>query len=105
MPNWVEFTWDKPQTIAAARIVSGFHAKGGITAPVWDFSLQYEAGGKWKDIPGTATKANPFVDWFHHFRPIQATKVRLHVTDASIKVSRLWEVALYAPAETGKTEK
>jgi len=101
VPNWVQFTWAAPQTIRAARVVSGYRTARGVTAPIEDFSLQYEADGEWRDVPGASVKGNAHVDWFAEFKPLRAAKIRLLVTSVQIDVSRIWEIALHAPpAET-----
>jgi len=54
MPQWVEFAWDRPRTINAVRIVSGWFQRI-TTCPrdmISDFALQYADGSDWKDVPG-----------------------------------------------------
>ena len=105
MAIWVEFTWPQPVTISAARIVSGFRSTGGVDAAIEDFTLQYDDGGQWKPIPGAAVKGNRSADWTADFKPVKTAKVRLLVTAVKGDVTRLWEVALFAPAERQAKDK
>ena len=38
LPQWLQLAWDKPQTISACRIISGFRSGSQIIAPVADCS-------------------------------------------------------------------
>ena len=97
-PNWIEFRWDQPQRIAAARVVSGYTSGGQTIEPIESFVLQSRSDGDWNDIPGTDTAGNREVVWQRTFEPIVATGVRLLVRATKIDVSRIWEVELYEPA-------
>ena len=46
-PNWVELTWDEPQTLGMARVVSGYTHGGTTDAPITDFVFQVHDGGEW----------------------------------------------------------
>jgi hypothetical protein len=96
VPNWVEFRWDQPQAIAAARIFSGYADGGRAVEPIQSFVLQVFEGD-WKDIPGTDTVGNTQVDWHGRFAPVTTTRVRLLVRATKIDISRIWEVELFAP--------
>ncbi|MBM4036310.1 MAG: FAD-dependent oxidoreductase [Planctomycetes bacterium] len=96
VPNWVEFAWDAPVTIASARIISGYLASGEIDSPLADFALQTHDGKSWVDIPGASVKDNSSPYWFGAFAPVRASRLRLHITAAPGGISRLWEVELYA---------
>jgi len=98
VPNWVEFAWEEPQTLAAARILSGYLSGGAVGEPILDFVLQWHDGAEWKDIPGTQVTGNTDPYWTRTFRPVAAKRVRLYVTRAPVDITRLWEVELYAPA-------
>lgn len=93
-PAWAVFEWDKPETLSAARIISGYRA-GEVIAPIEDFVLQYEADGLWSDIPGTETIGNTDAERILIFDPVEAKRVRLLVTKAKDGYARVWEVELY----------
>ncbi len=95
LPHCVEFRWDRPQTLNAGRIVSGYLANDEIESPVRDFAFQYHDGSTWKDIPGTKTVGNASVNWHAKFAPVTADRIRLVVTGAPENISRIWEVELY----------
>ena len=97
VPNWVELAWDEPQTITAARVVSGYCVGGNVSAPIESFVLQYSDGENWRDVAETATRENTKIDWVREFRPVQSKRVRLMVRRTQIDVSRIWEVELYGP--------
>ena len=96
LPNWVEFAWEEPKTIASARIVSGYLAAGEISAPLSDFAFQWHDGREWRDVPGASVKGNTSPYWVGSFDPVKAARVRLFVTAVDGKITRLWEVELYA---------
>jgi len=96
LPAWVEFAWQRPTVIASARIFSGYLSRGGISAPLTDFRLQWHDGGDWRDIPGAAVKANGNPFWYGDFKPVRTSRLRLLVTRAPQNICRLWEVELYA---------
>ncbi len=96
LPHRAELTWTTPQTISAARIVSGYREPGGrLSAPIQDFRMQYRDGAAWKDIPGAGATGNERFDWSARFSPVTATAVRLLVTASHGNVSRIWELELY----------
>jgi hypothetical protein len=97
-PNWVEFAWDQPQRIAAARVISGYCEGSQVVEPIESFVLQSFEAGDWKDVPGTDTAGNREVVWQVTFEPITAGRLRLLVRTTKIDVSRIWEVELYEPA-------
>jgi hypothetical protein len=95
-PNWVEFRWDQPQQIAAARVVSGYTSGGQTVEPIASFVLQTGDGSVWRDIPGTDTAGNRDVVWQRTFDPIATSHVRLLVRATKGDISRIWEVELLA---------
>lgn len=97
LPASVEFAWDKPVAIAAARILSGFVSGQSVSDPITDFVLQQRVGQDWRDIPGTRVTRNDQIDWHARFAPVTATHVRLVVEKSPVNTVRLWEVELYAP--------
>lgn len=103
LPNWVEFAWDAPQTIASARIVSGFRSPRGISEPVRDFALQWHDGKTWRNIPGATIKGNTNPYWYGKFKPVTTSRLRLYVTAVGSDITRLWEVEFYPPPPTSQT--
>jgi hypothetical protein len=96
VPNWVELTWDRPQTISAARVISGFRGEDGVVyAPLELFSLQAGDGESWRDIAGTGTEPNTTVDWHQRFEPVVTRQLRLLVRQTPGDVSRIWEIEVY----------
>lgn len=95
-PNWVELAWPEPQTISAARIVSGFRqGESSLVAPIQAFVLQSGDGDEWKDVEDTRTEDNSAVDWHIRFPSIKTTRIRLWVTETQVDVSRIWEIEVY----------
>jgi len=101
-PNWVELAWKEPQTIASARILSGYGSGGAISSPIADFALQAHDGSDWRDIPGAKVTGNANPYWTGAFKPVRAQRVRLYVTMVSMDISRIWEIELYGPGNGGK---
>ena len=95
LPAWVELAWDEPQTINAARIVTGQTGEIEPKTPIIDFVLQYHDGTDWKDVPGTETSDNWEFDWNAKFAPVTAPRFRLLVTASPGDIIRLWELELY----------
>ena len=97
MPQWVEFAWDEPRTINAARIVSGWF-QGITTSPrdvISDFALQYANGSEWKDVPGAKVAGNGRFDWNATFDEVRATRIRLNITGGGGDTARIWEAEFY----------
>ena len=96
LPQHVEFAWDKPQTIRAARVISGYCPAGGSPGwPVSAFVWQYHDGTTWRDISGASAQANLLVDWSAQFPPVVAARLRLLITATHQNISRIWEIELY----------
>jgi hypothetical protein len=99
LPHDLEFTWDQPVAIAGARVISGYNTRGGVTAPVADFVLQWRDGDQWRDIAGAAAQTNTDPAWTRQFEPVQTSRVRLRITRTQDNTSRLWEVEFYGPGQ------
>ncbi len=97
VPNWVEFRWNEPVTIVAARIMSGYFRGSGVTDPILSFVFQHFDGEAWQDIAATDTDGNTEVDWHCRFDPVTTGRVRLLVRATQIDFSRIWEIELYGP--------
>jgi hypothetical protein len=98
VPNWVELSWDQPQTITAVRVISGFtRGDGSVYAPLELFSVQAGDGETWRDIAGTGAEPNTAIDWHQRFEPVVTKHLRLFVRQTQVNVSRVWEVEVYGP--------
>jgi hypothetical protein len=95
MPQHVELTWDAPQTISAARIVSGYYKGSVVDDAIQDFVLQAPEGAGWKDLPGAKAAGNTKVDWSAQFQPVTAGRLRLLITASPTDTARVWEIELY----------
>ncbi len=97
LPHVVEFSWDQPVDVGAARIVSGYHSGGNVIAPLSDFNLQWYDGTEWKEaLPSVKANTNPA--WSARFKGVQTKRIRLLVTKTQDDISRVWEVEFYKPA-------
>jgi hypothetical protein len=74
-PHIVEFCWDKPVTLGAARIISGYHRSGQVIAPIEDFTLQWHDGTQWQDT-GIDIAGNSDIAWAATFPPVRTGKLR-----------------------------
>ena len=95
MPQHVEFVWDKPVTINAVRIVTGW-SQGTTTSPrdmIRNFSFQHHDGIGWKDI--AAVDANHRFNFNGILPEITTDKLRLNITGGGGDTARLWEVELF----------
>lgn len=95
LPQDIEFAWEEPREINAARVVSGYRSGGDVIAPLAAFSFQFHDGTAWHDIPGAAARSNARAEWSARFDPVRAHRVRLHVTETKDDTSRIWEIELY----------
>jgi len=100
MPHIVEFKWNKPVEVGAARIISGRTNGARILDPVSNFKLQYQDGPTWKDVHEVRGNANPA--WSAAFAPVKTKHMRLVITKAPHGISRVWEVEFYGPVKTKK---
>lgn len=98
LPHRIEFAWDAPVRIGAARIVSGYNSDGSLIGPVGDFALEWLDGSSWKPVPGAAASGNLMPDWQCRFAAIETAKIRIVVSGTPAAVSRIWEVEFYGPA-------
>jgi hypothetical protein len=97
LPHPIEFTWEKPVRLGAARVISGYHQGGAVVAPVQGFAFQWHDGTAWQDMPDAKVTANLKTDWSARFTPVETTRLRLAITASPGGISRIWEVELYAP--------
>lgn len=94
MPHTVEFTWEEPVKIGAARIISGYFSGGKVSAPLSDFHFQWHDGHDWQDTI-INVKANDSPAWAALLTPVKTRKIRLVITKTEIDVSRIWEIEFY----------
>jgi len=94
-PDTVELTWDMPQTFNAVRIVTGQSGGGYAQTPITGFSLQYDTGRQWLEIPGTQVDDNTLIDWGTTFKRVTTSKLRLVVHDTPGDLTRIWELEVY----------
>ncbi len=98
LPDYVEFSWDKPQRISAVRIVTGQRGgSGGPATPITNFVLQYPKGSIWDDIPPTRVTGNMEYDWHATFPAMSLRRIRLVVSATPGELTRIWELELYDP--------
>jgi len=95
LPHQIEFALAEPQTVVAARVVSGYVTGGGVIGAIENLALEYYDGTDWQRVEGAEVTGNSQVDWSARFAPVTADKFRLTVTKTQIDVSRIWEVELY----------
>jgi len=95
LPGWVELAWSEPQTVNAARIVTGQTGEIEPATPIVDFVLQHHNGSDWKDVPGTEVTDNCEFDWHATFPPVTTSRLRLLVTATPGGLTRIWEFELY----------
>ena len=111
---WLELAWDKPQSLKQIQLTfdSGFIReltlsssdnanKGIIRAPqpetVKAYSLQYQTEGsqEWIELANVTNNHQRICR--HHFAPVKAQRVRLHVKETNgDKLARVFEVRSYA---------
>ena len=103
LPHIVEFKWDKPVKIGAARMISGWYNGVRVKFPISDFQIQFKQGDSWKDImPPVKGNENPA--WGARFSPVKTKHVRLLITRALHSISRVWEVEFYGPVKDKSIE-
>jgi len=92
----MEFRWDKPQSVGAARIVSGYRTgDGALTGALRAFCFEWHDGQQWQAISQTNAVDNSAADWHCRFPVVVADRLRLLVTETQIDISRIWEIELY----------
>ena len=97
LPHVVEFRWDSPVRLGAARLISGYYRDGAVEAPLEDFAFEWLDGEAWKIIPGTAVRGNRRPEWAGTFAPIETSRLRLRITATKGETSRIWEAEFYGP--------
>lgn len=98
MPHIVEYAWQGPVTIGAARIVSGYH-DGAVTAPIADFRLQWHDGSDWRDVPAAVVRGNNDPYWAVMFGAVETERMRVRIDRSRGDVSRIWEIEFFGPVD------
>ncbi len=96
LPHIIEYRWDEPVDLGAARIISGYNTNGRIIAPISHFKLQFHDGSEWQDMH-TGIEVNNNPAWAGTFTTARTKQLRLVVTQTPANISRIWEVELYRP--------
>ena len=96
LPHVIEFHWENPVDLGAARIISGYYTNGSVIAPLDDFKLQWHDGEAWKDLLAPV-RANTQPAWAARFPGVRTQKLRVWITKTRGDISRIWEVELYKP--------
>ena len=97
LPLWIELAWPTPQTLGAARLVSGYLTGGAVSDPAADFRWQWHDGADWRDIAETMTTGNTEVGWAKTFAPVTTSRLRLTITGTKGDIARIWELEAYGP--------
>ena len=101
LPHIIEFRWDKPVELGAARIVSGWYNGVKVLFPISHFKFQYHEGQTWRDVlPAVEGNKNPA--WSVTFARVKTKHLRLVITGTPHNISRLWEVEFYQPLKAEK---
>ena len=101
MPHIVEYRWDKPVELGAARMISGRYNGARILDPVSHFKLQHHDGESWQEVlPAVEGNDNPA--WSATFAPVKTKHLRLVITRTPHNISRVWEVEFYQPLKDEK---
>ena len=96
LPHVIEFAWDQPVEVGAARIISGRFNGSRVFDPISHFEIQYRAGDAWQSaLP--AVQANESPAWSSTFDPVKTTRLRVVITKTPHNLSRVWEVEFYPP--------
>jgi len=101
MPHIIEFRWEKPVELGAARIISGRYNGSRILDPLGNFVIERRSGETWLAIlPAVVGNDNPA--WSTTFPPVETDHLRLVISAAPHNLSRVWEVEFYRPVKDDK---
>jgi hypothetical protein len=95
MPDHITFSWDKPHSISAVRIISGWFDGKQSGDSISRFKFQRSQGTGWEDVPGLRIVSNSRVESVWRFSEVRSEKIRLVVTGTPGSISRIWEVEFY----------
>jgi subtilisin family serine protease len=104
-PDWLEVRFNGQKTIDEIDV---FTLQDNYSAPIdptptltftkyglRDFTLEYWTGTAWQPIPGASVSGNNLVWRQFVFTPITTSKIRLFITQATDRYSRVTEVEVY----------
>ena len=98
MPDYVMFSWPKPQKISVARIISGYYRMGQAADPITQFKFQHYVNGGWEDVEDLRITRRNRVELISTFGAVRSDRIRLVITGTPGNISRIWEVEFYNPA-------
>jgi len=98
MPHVIEFKWEKPVQVGAARIITGRTNGVRVFAPIIAFKLQHFDGESWHDV-FEPVRANKSPAWSARFESVKTKHLRMVITRTPHNISRVWEVEFYGPLE------
>jgi hypothetical protein len=93
---WIELTWDKPQTIVAFRMVSGYNGGGDISDPTEDFTVRVV---KPTEKVVFDVKGNKTIDFSRRFEPTTVETLRIDLNKFKQPCARIWEIEVYPVKE------
>jgi hypothetical protein len=96
LPHVIEFRWEQPVELGAARIISGRYNGARVLDPLGGFVIERHDGKAWQPIL-PAVKGNDNPVWSATFPPVETHRLRLVVTAAPHNLSRVWEIEFYQP--------
>ena len=102
MPDYVIFSWDKPQMINGVRIISGWFDGKQSADSISRFKLQQAQKTGWEDVQGLRIVSNSRVESLWTFPAIRSDRLRLVVTATPGNISRIWEVEFYHRSTASK---
>lgn len=90
--SWIEFTFEKPQTISSIWVVSGWKNEESFTAK--EFDVQTEIDGEWVTIENGKVRGNRSVETeILPGSPVTAQKLRVIATNEAL--FRIYEIAAF----------
>ncbi len=96
LPHVIEFAWEQPVEVGAARIISGRFNGSRVFDPPGDFAIEEHDGKIWRPIlPAIKNNENPV--WSTTFPPVKTKHIRLVITATPHNLSRVWEIEFYQP--------
>ncbi len=99
MPDYVTFSWSKPCTVSAVRIISGWFNGRTAGDSIARLKLQSPGPAGWQDVPALKITANSPTQTLCTFPAVRSDRLRLVVTATPGNISRIWEVEFYNPPE------
>lgn len=105
-PDWVEVTFNGPQTIEQVNVFSLQDSYWGPSTPTLDmtftqyglvdFNVEYWDGSGWQVVPGGTVTGNSLVWREVHFAPIVTPRIRVSISNGLSSYSRIVEVEAFS---------